>query len=121
MRSPSPILIGVLASVSLTLTACSAEPTAPPAAESSMSGGAILTSFDRLTLSRGGRSSFRASLVGAGARISSAGLTFVSRTASVARVSAVRGRAQVEGIAAGRTWVLVQSAGAADSVEVIVQ
>jgi hypothetical protein len=121
MRSPSPILLRVFAAVSLTLTACSAEPTAPPAAETSMSGGAILTSFDRLTLSRGGRSSFRASLIGAGARISSAGLTFVSRSGSVARVSAARGRAQVDGIAAGRTWVLVQSAGAADSVEVIVQ
>ena len=121
MRSPSPILIGVFASVSLSLAACSGEPTAPPAAESLVSGGSILTSFDRLMIFRGERSSFRASLVGAGAQPSSAGLAFVSRAASVARVSAARGRAQVEGIAAGRTWILVRSSSAADSVEVIVQ
>jgi hypothetical protein len=121
MRSSSPLLIGVFASVSLSLAACSAEPTAPPAAESSPTGGSILTSFDRLMLSRGERSSFGASLVAAGARASSAGLTFVSRAPSVARVSAIRGRAQVEGIGAGRTWILVQSSAAADSVEVIVQ
>ena len=119
MRLPSPILIWVLASSSL--AACSTEPNAPPAAGSPAAGGTILTSFDRLTLSRGERSSFMASLVGAGARISSAGLSFAPRAASVARVSAAGGRARVEGLAAGRTWILVRSSGAADSVEVIVQ
>jgi hypothetical protein len=121
MRPPSAILSRVFASLSLSLVACSAEPTAPPASQSAVSGGSILTSFDRLTLARGERSSFRASLVGAGARISSDGLTFVSRAASVARVSAARGRAQVDGVAAGRTRILVRTSGSADSVEVVVQ
>ena len=120
MRPPSTILSGVFVSLSLCLGACSAEPTAPPS-QSAVSDGSILTSFDRLTLARGERSSVRASMVGAGARISSDGLTFVSRAASVARVSAARGRAQVDGVAAGRTWILVRSSGSADSVEVVVQ
>ena len=34
---------------------------------------------------------------------------------------AADGRAQVQGLATGRTWVVVQRAAAADSVEVIVQ
>ena len=121
MRSPTPILVGVLASWSLSLAACSTEPSAPPAAESPAAGGAILTSFDRLTLARGERSSFRASLVGADARLSSAGLSFVPRAASVAGVNATGGRVRVEGLAAGRTWILVQSSTATDSVEVIVR
>jgi hypothetical protein len=110
----------IVAAVSLSLAACSAEPIAGPAAQSPVAGGTILTTFDRLTLARGERSSFRASVV-AGDRLSSDGLTFVSRAASVARVSAVRGRAQVEAAGAGRTWILIQSSAAADSVEVIVQ
>jgi hypothetical protein len=36
-------------------------------------------------------------------------------------VTTANGRAQVQGLAAGRTWVVVQSAAAADSVEVIVE
>jgi hypothetical protein len=110
----------IAAALSLSLAACSSEPIAGPAAQDPLTGGAILTTFDRLTLARGGRSSFRASLV-ASDRIGSDGLTFSSRAPSVARVSAARGRAEVDGIAAGRTWILVQSSAAADSVEVIVQ
>jgi hypothetical protein len=121
MHSSSPTLVGVLAALSLSILGCSADQTAPPATEHGMSGGAILTSFDRLTLSRGEGSSFRASVIGSGARVSSAGLTFVSRAASVARVTAANGRAQVQGLATGRTWVVVRSAAAADSVEVIVE
>jgi hypothetical protein len=120
MRSPSPTLLGVLAAFSLT-AGCSPDPVSPPASERSSAGAAILTSFDRLTLSRGESSSFRASLIGSGARLSSAGLTFASRAVSVAGVTAANGRARVQGLAAGRTWVVVQSAAAADSVEVIVE
>jgi hypothetical protein len=120
MRSSSPTLLGVLAALSLT-AGCSPDPVSPPAGERSPAAAAILTSFDRLTLSRGESSSFRASLVGSEGRLSSAGLTFASRAASVASVTAANGRAQVQGLAAGRTWVVVQSATAADSVEVIVQ
>jgi len=119
MRSSSPTLLGVLAALSLT-AGCSPDPVSPPAGGRSPAGAAILTSFDRLTLSRG-ESSFRASLIGSGARLSSAGLTFASRATSVAGVTAANGRAQVQGLAAGRTWVVVQSAVAADSVEVIVE
>jgi hypothetical protein len=122
MRSSSPTLLGVLAALSLT-AGCSPDTVSPPATERSPAGAAILTSFDRLTLSRGESSSFRASLIGSGARLSSAGLTFASRATSVAGVTVANGRAQVQvqGLAAGRTWVVVQSAAAADSVEVIVQ
>ena len=109
----------IVAALSLSLAACSAEPLAGPP-QGTVTGGTILTTFDRLTLARGERSSFRASVV-AGNRIGSGGLTFVSRAASVARVSAAGGRAQVDAAGAGRTWILVQSAAAADSVEVIVQ
>jgi hypothetical protein len=119
MRSCSPTLFGVLAALSLA-TGCSPDPVSPPATERSSQGATILTSFDRLTLSRGESSSFRASLVGSDARLSSAGLTFVSRATSVAGVTAASGRARVQGLALGRTWVVVQSASATDSVEVVV-
>ena len=120
MRWSSPTLLGVLAALSLT-AGCSPDPVSPPASERSSAGATILTSFDRLTLSRGESSSFRASLVGPGARLSSAGLSFVSRATSLAGVTAANGRAKVQGLAAGRTWVVVQSAAAADSVEVVVE
>jgi hypothetical protein len=120
MRWPSPTLIGVFAVLSLSLAGCSADPAAPPAEPATLQG-RILTSFDRLTISRGQGSSFRASLVGSGARLSSAGLSFVSRATSLAAVTATNGRATVQGLAGGRTWVVVQSASAADSVEVIVE
>ena len=120
MRSSCPTLFGVLAALSLT-AGCSPDPVSPPASERSPADATILTSFDRLTLSRGESSSFRASLVGSGARLSSTGLTFLSRATAVAGLTAANGRAQVQGLAAGRTWVVVQSAAAADSVEVIVQ
>jgi hypothetical protein len=120
MRSSSPTLLRVLAALSLT-AGCSPDPVSPPASERLPAGAAILTSFDRLTLSRGESSSFRASLIGSGARLSSAGLTFVSRAVSIAGVNAANGRARVQGLTAGRTWVVVQSTAAADSVEVIVQ
>jgi hypothetical protein len=109
-----------MVAVSLTM-GCSPDPVSPPASERSPAGATILTSFDRLTLSRGESSSFHASLIGAGARLSSAGLTFASRATSVAGVTAANGRAQVQGLAAGRTWVVVQSAATADSVEVVVE
>ena len=120
MRSSSPTLLGVLAALSLT-AGCSPDPISPPASERSPAGATILTSFDRLTLSRGESSSFRASLIGSGARLTSAGLTFASRAGSVAGVTAANGRVRVQGLAAGRTWVVVQSVAAADSVEVIVE
>jgi hypothetical protein len=120
MRSSSPTLLGVIAALSLS-AGCSPDPVAPPAGERSPAGATILTSFDRLTLSRGESSSFRASLVGSGARLSSAGLTFASRATSVAGVTAASGRVRVQGVTAGRTWVVVQSVAAADSVEVIVE
>jgi len=117
----SQAVMGVLAASAFALAGCSADPVTPPATERTPAGTAILTSFDRLTLSPGQSSSFRASLVGAGARLSSAGLTFASRATSVAGVAAANGRARVEGLAAGRTWVVVQSAAAADSVEIVVE
>mgnify|MGYP001492372093 CR=1 FL=1 len=121
MRSPLPALLGAVVTFSIAIAGCSADPAAPPATERAASGGSILTSFDRLTLARGERSSFRASLVGSRARLSSAGLTFVSRASSVASVKAVNGRARVEGLSAGRTWILVQAAATTDSVEVVVE
>jgi hypothetical protein len=120
MRPSSPTLLGVLAALSLT-AGCSPDPVSPPASERSPAGTAILTSFDLLTLSRGESSSFRASLIGSGARLSSAGLTFASRAVSIAGVTAANGRARVQGLAAGRTWVVVQSVTATDSGEVIVE
>jgi hypothetical protein len=120
MRSTSPTLLGVFVALSLT-AGCSPDTLSPPASERSPAAATILTSFDRLTLSRGESSSFRAALIGSGARLSSAGLTFASRAASVAGVTVANGRAQVQGLAAGRTWVVVQSAAAADSIEVVVE
>ena len=119
MRSSPQSLLGVLAVV-LLIAGCSPDPVSPPAGERSPAVATILTSFDRLTLSRGESSSFRASLIGSGARLSSAGLTFAPRAASVAVVTVANGRVRVQGLAAGRTWVVVQSAAATDSVEVIV-
>lgn len=121
MRSSLPGLLGALATFSIAIAGCSADPVAPIAVDLPVSGGTILTSFDQLTLARGERSSFRASLVGSRSRLSAAGLTFVSRASSVASVKAVNGRARVEGLSAGRTWILVQAAAATDSVEVVVQ
>ena len=120
MRSPFHGLAGALAALTVTLAACSGD-TAEPRADVPASDGSILTSFDRLTLAPGGRASFRASLVDANARLSSAGLAFASRAPAVARVSTANGRALVQGVAAGRTWVVVRSAAASDSVQVIVQ
>lgn len=120
MRALAPRLVGAVASLSLALAACSTD-AAEPRADAPGSDGSIVTTFDRLTLSPGDRSSFRASLLGSGARLSSAGLAFASRAPAVARVTAVKGRAQVQGVATGRTWVVVASAAASDSVEVIVQ
>ena len=120
MRSPYHRLAGVLASVTVALAACSGE-TAEPRADAPASDGSILTSFDRLTIAPGGRATFRAAFVDANARLSSAGLEFASRAPAVARVSTANGRALVQGVAAGRTWVVVRSAAASDSVQVIVQ
>jgi hypothetical protein len=120
MRSSSPILLGVFAALSLSVLGCSADQIAPPATERGASGERILTSFDRVTLAPRERARFRAAVVSSAA-LSSAGLTFVMRNASVANLTATNGRAQVQGVAAGRTWVVVQSAAAADSVEVVVQ
>jgi hypothetical protein len=112
--------VRAVASLAFALGACSTE-NAGPRVDAPASDGSIVTTFDRLTLSPGERSTFRASLVGAGARLSSAGLAFTSKAPSVARVTAAEGRAQVQGVATGRTWVVVRTAAAADSVEVIVQ
>ncbi|MEP7226451.1 MAG: hypothetical protein ABI785_03745 [Gemmatimonadales bacterium] len=120
MGSSSLTLLGVFAAMSLT-AGCSPDPISAPTSEQSPATAAILTTFDRLTLARGESSSFRASLVGADARLSSAGLTFVSRATSLAGVTGANGRARVQGLAAGRTWVVVQSVAAADSVEVVVE
>ena len=119
MRSSLPTLIGVLA-VSLALAACAPEPISPPDTERAAGPAGILTSFDRLTLARGEGASFRAAVFSGGA-LSSARLSFVMRNASVARLTAANGRAQVQGLAAGRTWVVVQSAVAGDSVEIVVE
>ncbi len=119
MRSSSPTLL-ILAALSLTV-GCSPDPVSPPASERSPANATILTSFDRLTLSRGESSSFRAALVGSGSRLSSAGLRFISRATSLAGVTADNGRARVLGLTAGRTWIVVESSAATDSVEVVVQ
>ena len=120
MRASSYRLAGVLASLSVLLAACSGD-TAEPRADAPAFDGSILTSFDRLTLVPGGRATFRASLVDANARLSSAGLVFASRAPAVARVSTTKGRALVQGVASGRTWIVVRSAATSDSVQVIVQ
>jgi hypothetical protein len=120
MRSSCPTLLGVLAALSLT-AGCAPDAVSPPATERSSTGTGILTSFDRLTLSPGGSSSFQAALIGAGARLSSAGLTFASRSGAVAAVTAANGHAQVQGLATGRTWVVVRGGGMSDSVEVVVE
>jgi len=115
---PGPLAIA--ASLSLAIAACASDPAAPRA-DTPQGDGTILTTFDRLTLAPGARAGFRAAFVGATGRLGSAGLTFTSRAPSVARVSAAGGRAAVQGIAAGRTWVVVRSAAAMDSVEVTVR
>ena len=120
MRSSSHRLAGVLASLTVLLVACSGD-TGEPRADAPVTDGSILTSFDQLTLAPGGRATFRASLVDASARLSSAGLAFASRAPAVARVSTANGRALVQGVASGRTWIVVRSAAASDSVQVIVQ
>ena len=120
MRSSPFTLLGVVAGLSL-VAGCAPEAIAPPDRERGASSTEILTSFDRLTLSRGEYSSFQASVVGAEPRLSSAGLTFASRAPAVAAVNAANGRATVQAIGAGRTWVVVQRAAAADSVEVVVE
>lgn len=120
MRSYSPTLFGVFAALSLSVLGCSADQVAAPVTERGVSGERILTSFDRVTLAPRECARFRAAVVSSGA-LSSAGLTFVVRNPSVASLTATSGRAQVQGLAAGRTWVVAQRADAADSVEVMVQ
>jgi hypothetical protein len=120
MRSSSPILFGVLAALSLFILGCSADQIAPPATALGSSSETILTSFDRVTLAPRERAGFRAAVVSSGA-LNSAGLTFVMRNPAVASLTAANGRAQVQGLNAGRTWVVVQSVAAADSVEVVIQ
>ena len=113
-------VLGILSPLSLVLTACSSD-AAAPRGDVPASDGSILTTFDRLTLAPAAQAGFRASFVGSGGRLSTAGLAFASRAPAVARVSATNGRARVQGVATGRTWVLVRSAAASDSVEVIVR
>ena len=120
MRLPISRPTATLAVLSLALGACSAD-TADPRPDAPSADGAILTSFDRLTLAGGDETSFRAALVGTAAGVRAAGLVFASRAPAIARVTAGRGQARVRGIAAGRTFVLVRSAAGADSVEVVVQ
>jgi len=120
MRPFLPGPLAIAASLSLAITACASDPDAPRA-DAPQGDGSILTTFDRLTLAPGDRAGFRAAFVGATGRLGSAGLTFASRAPSVAQVSAVDGRVAVRGIAAGRTWVVVRSAAAMDSVEVVVR
>jgi hypothetical protein len=120
MRSLSPALFGVFAAVSVSVLGCSADQIAPPATGRGALGERILTSFDRVTLAPRERARFRAAVVSSGA-LSTGGLSFIMRNPSVASLTSASGRAQVQGLAAGRTWVVVQSAEAGDSVEVIVQ
>ena len=119
MRSFSPTLLGAFAVLALA-AGCSPD-AAPRRLPSARGERSDPDSFDRLTLSRGESSTFRASLIGSGARLSSSGLTFAARATSVAGVTAANGRARVQGLAVGRTWVVVRSAAAADSVEVVVE
>jgi hypothetical protein len=120
MRLRLPCLVRALASLSVILAACSID-ASEPRTDAPASDGSILTTFDRLTVAPGDRATFRAALVGADARLSAAGLVFASGAPSVARVTAAGGRAQVEGVATGRAWVVIRSAAASDSVEVIVR
>jgi hypothetical protein len=109
-----------LAPLAVALGACSSD-AAEPRSDAPTSDGSLLTTFDRLTIGVGDRATFRAFLVSETARLGSSGLVFASGAPSVARVTAVGGRAQVQGVTAGRTWVVVRNAVAADSVEVVVQ
>ena len=120
MRPLLPRLVGALAPLAVALGACSSD-TAEPGSDTPSSDGSILTTFDRLTLGVGDRATFRAFLVSETGGLGSVGLVFASGAPLVARVTAVGGRAQVQGVSAGRTWVAVRSASAVDSVEVIVQ
>jgi hypothetical protein len=120
MRSSPPVLIGVFAALSLSVLGCAADQIAPPATERGASSESILTSFDRVTLAPRERARFKAVVVRSGA-LSAAGLTFVIRDPAVASLTAANGRAQVQGVAAGRTWAVVQSTAAADSLEVVVE
>ena len=114
------LLVGTVVSLAVGLGACSND-TTEPRSDVPSSEGSILTTFDRLMLGVGDRATFRAFLVNGARPLGSSGLSFGSVVPRVARVTAVAGRAQVEGVAAGRTWVVVRSIGASDSVEVIVQ
>ena len=120
MRSASPAIFGVFAALSLGMLGCSADQVAPPATEGGTSGGTILTSFDRVSLVPREGAAFRAAVISGGV-LSARGLAFIMRNPAVASLTAVKGRAQVQGLAAGRTWVVVQGGAAADSVEVLVQ
>jgi hypothetical protein len=120
MRTLLPRLIALLAPLAVAVAACASD-TAEPRSDAPLPDGTILTTFDQLTLGVGDRATFKAFFVSGTARLGSAGLVFASGAPLVARVTAVGGHAQVEGVAAGRTWVVVRSAAAADSVEVIVQ
>src|SRR2546422_441343 len=62
MRISPALRIGLLLASSFPFAECSPEPISAPADESSLGGGTILTTFNRLTLSRGERSSFHAAL-----------------------------------------------------------
>jgi hypothetical protein len=118
MAVPTPALLGV---AFVLLLGCGPDSVADPGSEAPSTDGPILTTFDRLTLAPGERSAFGAAVVGATGRLTSNGLVFEPPSASIARVTAARGRAQVQAVAAGRTWVVVRSAAAVDSVEVVVQ
>ena len=113
---PSLTVVSIL---TMAIGACRAEPTAPMESESSA--GRVLLSFDRITLGRGDVTGFHASLVQPGGGLAAAGLTYVSRNPAVAAVRGTSGRVQAQGLAAGRTWILVRSGSVADSVEVVVQ
>jgi hypothetical protein len=104
----------------LVLAACAA-PAEPDARAETPAGGTILTSFDRLTLARGSRATFRAALVSSRLGLGSAGLGFTSRAPEIARVTATGGRAVVEAVGSGHTWIGVRAAGSSDSVEVVVE
>jgi hypothetical protein len=120
MRTLLPRLIALLAPLAVAVAACASD-TAEPGSDVPSPEGSILTTFDRITLGVGDRATFRAFLISGTARLGSSGLVFASGAPLVARVTAVGGHAQVEGVAAGRAWAVVRSAAAADSVEVIVQ
>ena len=118
MAVPTPARLGVAV---VLLLGCGPDTATEPKSEAPSTDGAILTTFDRLTLAPGERLAFGAAVVGATGRLTSSGLVFEPRSASIARVTAAKGRAQVQAVAAGRTWVVVRSAAAVDSVEVVVQ